>query len=377
LEDTPAVTVASAIEGLQFRREVDVVNAAVGELRDQNASAVVVVLHQGGFQDEKGTYDSCSGFRGDILPILQGQDGVPGLSTQVDVLVTGHTHQAYNCLLPREGAAPLLVTSAASYGRLLTKIDLLIDPKSKRVASKKAKNVAVTRDVTPDPEVLKIVEEYKEKAAPVANRIVGYLQGDLVADPATLASRSCETTMGDVIADAQLHATKSEGAQMAFMNPGGIRGDLIPRPDKSVTYSQVFGVQPFGNLLVTMDLLGSEIHTLLTQQFAGASPRILQVSSGFTYAHAFDPASGKVEISRLSLGGKPIEDARTYRVTVNSFLAAGADSFKVLEKGRRRVTGSIDVDALVAYLGTMSTASQPLATPKANRIQGNACAARP
>jgi 5'-nucleotidase len=269
LQATPTVTVPSAVKGIDFLDEAKTANALVPELKSQGASAIALVIHLGGEQGPGGTYDSCVGFTGDILPLLD------ALDPAINIVISGHTHQSYNCVI-----GDRLVTSAASYGRVVTKIDLAIDPATKRVVEKHARNVVVTRDVPPDPAVEEIILAYKAKAAPMTNRTVGYVMGDFTANAKVAGAPSCETPLGELIADAQAAAT---GADIAFMNPGGIRADLIAkragRPDFAISYAEAFEVQPFGNTLVSLTLTGAEIKALLEAQFgARADPRILQVS---------------------------------------------------------------------------------------------------
>ena len=180
-----------------------------------------------------------------------------------------------------------------------------------------------------------------------------------------------------MIADGQLLATADAAtgsAVVAFMNPGGIRADLtylsspVGEGDGNVTYGEMFTVQPFGNNLVTLTLTGADIETLLEQQFPGctnANARILQVSAGFTYQWS---ASGgvcdKVNPASIMLNGVAIDPAASYRVTVNSFLADGGDSFPVLPTGTDRLGGAVDTDAFEAYFA----ANSPVAPGPQNRI---------
>jgi 5'-nucleotidase len=169
------------------------------------------------------------------------------------------------------------------------------------------------------------------------------------------------------------------------MNPGGIRQPLTYAPGSAgegageVTYGEAFAVQPFANALVTLTLTGAQLHTLLEQQFAGCrlgypdgsegqtSTRILQVSRGFGYAYsASAPPCRKVETGSLRLHGARIEPARTYRVTVNSFLAAGGDGFELLRAGTDAVTGVLDLDALEAHLA--AGAPLPEAAPRVRAL---------
>ncbi len=364
LKQTPTVTKVGVVRGLSFEDEAATANALVPELQRQGVSAIVLLLHQGGMQSLGGTYDGCQGFSGDIVPILD------KLSPAIDVVVSGHTHQAYDCVIGGR-----IVTSAMSYGRLVTKIDLTIDPSAHRVVDKHARNVPVTRDVTPDPEVTRVVQAYEDKARGVTLRVVGYVKRTLTGNSRAARIASCETPLGDLIADAMRAAT---GADIAFMNPGGIRADLVAthegRPDFAVTYGDAFEVQPFGNPLVTMKLRGAQIRALLEGQFGSRQePRILQVSRGFSYLYAYDRAHEHAEVSALRLNGKPIDSTKTYRVTVPSFLASGGDSFAVLIGGEDKKDGPVDVDALTTYLGRVSSAATPFDPPPGGRIIGDGC----
>jgi 5'-nucleotidase len=366
LEGTPSVTVETAIRGLSFKNEIETVNALVPRLREGGASAIIVLVHQGGFQDGTGTVDTCKGMTGEILPIAA------GLDPAVDVIVSAHTHAYYDCIMNGR-----LLTSASSFGRVLTKIELAIDPVQKRVVTKSAKNVVVSRDITPDPDVESIIATYQSRSAPLANRVVGHIPADITKSVS--GHPSCETPLGDVIADAQLAATQSAAtgsAVIAFMNPGGIRTDLVYAASGTegngvVTYGEAFAVQPFSNNLVTLTLTGAQIRTALEQQFSAGVARILPVSAGFTYAYTWDGATktGTIDAASIRLGGVPIDMAAAYRVTMNNFLAGGGDGFAVFKDGTDRLSGGFDLDALVDYLGK----NDPTPPPPSNRVTGNGC----
>ncbi|WP_437294836.1 bifunctional metallophosphatase/5'-nucleotidase [Sorangium sp. So ce426] len=363
LEDTPTIVTPIGVAGLTFMDEVDTVNDIVPELQAQGIEAIVVLLHEGGLPT--GLYNECPGLSGPIVDIATNIDPA------VDVIVSGHTHQAYNCILGDK-----IVTSAASFGRLVTDIDLEISKSTGDVTAKAANNVIVTREA-PDAGVSTLVTRYKDLAAPLANVQVGTITATL--DRAVPAMGAGLFTMGAVIADAQLAATRDArtgGAEIAFMNPGGIRADLTYAAssteviDGVVTFGEVFTAQPFGNSLVVMTLTGAQIDTLLEQQFrldAGGVQQslILQVSDGFTYTYSQSaPIGAKVDIASIRINGVPIEAARTYRVTVNSFLATGGDGFTVLNDGTDRLGGALDLDALRDYFA----ASSPVSPPALDRI---------
>jgi 5'-nucleotidase len=345
LEATKSIVPAKGVEGLSFENEVSTVNALVPEIKAAGASAIIVLLHQGDVPPT-GTDVSGCGIEGGPLDAL-----VSGMDKAVTVVHSAHTHQPYVCKLGGR-----LVTSASSFGRVITQIDLAIDRATHAVTSTTAKNVVVTRDVTPDPDVASIVATYTTLVAPLANRVVGHLTAPLGV------GLGAETPIGDVIADAQLEATKADGAVIAFTNSGGIRTDLAAG---TVTYAQAFAVQPFQNDLVTMDLAGADLKALLEAQFSGGSLYLLQLSDSLHYTYKSSGLPGAhVDPATITIGGAPFDAAATYRVTVSSYLAGGGDGFDVFLKGKNTKTSITDIDAFVAYLG----AHDPLTPPTPSRV---------
>ena len=349
LEGTPNIVTPSGIADYNFLDEADTVNALIPELKRKGIETIVVLLHEGGFPT--GLYNECPGISGPIVDIVNRTDD------EVDLFITGHTHQAYNCVI--DGRP---VTSAMSFGRIVTDIDMELSRGTGEVHSIAVNNVIVTRDVTPDSFMTNLIARYNAVAAPLANRVIGSITADILR----AANPAGESALGDVIADGQLDATNDPGfgdAVVAFMNPGGIRADLLyaqisggEQPGE-VTYAEMFTVQPFGNSLVTMTLTGNQIDTLLEQQFSGVNDpanggfhKVLQVSEGFTYTWDADaPAGSKVDIASIMINGVPIDPTGTYRITVNSFLADGGDGFAVLREGTDRLGGAVDTDAFEAY----------------------------
>ena len=352
LEGTPDIVSAAGIAGWDFLDEAETANRYARELRWRHGvRAIVVLLHEGGVPTPFAGINACNVSQ----PI---QDIVERTTDEVDLFVTGHTHQPYNCVI--DGRA---VTSASSLGRLITDIDVKVSRRTRDVVEVKANNKIVTRDVTPDAGIGELIAAYQEKAAPLANEVIGELTG-----PITRAQDdSGESTAGNLIADAQLAA--SPGSVAAFMNPGGIRADIDAGP---VTFGESFAMQPFGNNLVAMDLTGAQLRTLLKQQWCGqTAQRILQVA-GVTYTWDQSVAASIVNtdcataadpVSNLQVAGAPVADATVYRITVNSFLADGGDRFSVLREGTNRVGSLVDTDALAQYFAT-----GPKSPPAQDRI---------
>jgi 5'-nucleotidase len=348
LEGTPSIVVPAGVAGLKFRPEAETVNELAPELKRQGVEAIVVLIHEGGVP--VGDYNECPGISGPIVDIVK------ALDKAVDVVITGHTHRAYNC---RIDGRP--VTSADKYGTIVTTLDLTLDPKTKDVTNVVANNVIVRPSFAKDPRQTALIEQYEKLVVPLAKRVVGRVGAALPRDTAP----NGESVLGQVIADAQLAASKDAGAQVAFMNPGGIRAALPMPADGQVRYEDLFSIQPFYNNLVTMTLAGADLVALLEQQWMGNSVRMLQVSQGFSYSwDASKPVGQRVVPGSLRLNGQPIWPGDTVRVTVNSFLASGGDSFTVLKQGRDQRTGMMDIDALEAYV----KANPTLAPGALNRI---------
>jgi 5'-nucleotidase len=391
LEGTPLIVTPSSIQGLEFRDEIITVNNLVRRLRrDNGIEAFVILLHQGGFQNAPFSnavpnpanpalslpgwagVNNCDNMSGEIVDIANGIDDA------VDVIVSGHTHAQYLCA----GAKAIdgkIVTSAASFGRLVTDIDLVIDGKTKDVKSKTARNVIVTQDVPKDPEASAIVSKYQTIAAPIGNRVVGSVTETLLStrDAGGDPDGDGEAPLGNVIADAQLEATAPSdfgGAVIAFMNPGGIRGPIVygqisggEQPGQ-VTYGELFTVQPFANTLTVKTCTGSQIQAILEQQFdnpAAGQVRILTVSRGFNYSYDRTRAAGdRVLNATVKLNGSPIVDTQSYRVEMNVFLATGGDGFSVFNACTNQLGGEVDLDALARYFMNHS----PISPPTEDRI---------
>ncbi|MEU5942090.1 bifunctional metallophosphatase/5'-nucleotidase [Micromonospora sp. NPDC047548] len=364
LEGTPQIVSQEGVAGLTFADEAETANKYARILQAQGVQSIVVLLHEGGQQEATGGINDCKGFTGPIVDIANRMD------PSIDVVVSGHTHQAYNCEINGK-----LVTSASSFGRLVTDIDLKIDRKTGDVLTAKANNVVVTRGVDDrDPAQTTLITHYKTALGPVATKVVGKTAEPLDRVQETLfGTAKGESQLGNVIADAQLAATDDEqGALGAFMNPGGVRTDLDAGP---VTYEEAFTVQPFANNLVTLDLTGTQLYCMLEQQFVvgrtlypSSSVRYTVDVNGVTGTTADPCAGSRVVRGSLTLGGVAVADGATYRVTVNNFLAGGGDGFTVLKGGTNQVTGMIDLDAFVAYL----TAASPVSAPALDRIRTTA-----
>ncbi|WP_327577992.1 bifunctional metallophosphatase/5'-nucleotidase [Streptomyces sp. NBC_00145] len=377
LEGTPDIVSADGVKGLKFHDEIETVNKYAKILDEQGVKSIVTLIHEGGVP-ASGSYnydcDSPSGGAGISGPIV---DIAKGISPKVDALVTGHTHNAYVCTIPDPSGKPRMVTSASSYGKLYTDTTLTYDRRTKDIVrtSVKSANHVVSRTQPKAADMTALIGRWNKLAAPVANQPVGYISADIPGRGAA----SPEEPLGDLIADAQLaHArTLDPKTSLALMNPGGVRSDLVYKASGSegdgvVTYGEGFTVQPFSNTVNLADLTGAQVITALQQQVSGsneASPKILQPSAGLTYTlDMTKTGAARVVVDSIKLNGAAIDPAATYRVAMNSFLAGGGDGFAALGQGKNPLVGSDDLKAFNDYLTANSSATSPIAPPKADRI---------
>jgi 5'-nucleotidase len=374
LESTPTIVTPAGVAGLTFQDEADAANRAVAALADKGVKVPVLVVHEGGFQSSGAALNGCAGnLAGSPIAEIASR-----LDPAIKVIVSAHTHAEYRCTITA-GGVTRLITSASSFGRILSDITLTIDARNDNLISMSAANIIVDNALNPrinadtvrqpdhskeDPQVQAVVDQYVTAAAPLANTVIGKVNGDLTRT----ASLYGESTLGDVIADGQLVATQPSnlgGAQLAFMNPGGIRGDLLASAISSggeavgeVTYGEAFTIQPFGNSLVTKTMTGDMIRRLLQQQFPGcggtapAGGRFLQISSTFKYEQVpvGTTAACADRIGKMWVNNVEVTDTSPpFRVTMNNFLASGGDGFTVFNEGTDALGGAQDIDAWVAY----------------------------
>lgn len=376
LRGTANLVSAGRIKGIRFADEADTANALVPKLKAAGADVIVVLIHEGVSNSGDINNPKCDGVAGSLTAILD------RLDPAIDVVVSGHTHQAYVCDYSQLNKdRPVLLTSAGSRGQIVTGIDLKIDPVSGKLLSKTARNVVVQSEAfsgsrgavtlstdiaafTPRADLAALVSRYRDAAKADETRIVGSLSGAATREK----SRSGESLMGNLIADAQLAATQGAengGAQIAFMNPDGIRAEIVPGVDGKVTFGSVFSAQPFGNQLIVKTLSGAQIKEVLEQQFNNPNwIRVLSPSSGFRFGYDLTKPVGQ-RVIFASLNGVPIDDGKPYRVAVSDFLSNGGDLFSGFVKGINPTVGPTDLEAFIAFIGKPGTT----ALPKLDRIE--------
>lgn len=366
-QTTPNIVTSEGIKDLKFIDEVKAANVASKLLKLLGVKAQVVLVHEGDQVNAGQSPDSCAATPGPGTRIATQVD------PEVDLVLSGHSHQAYLCTVKDPAGNDRLFSQGGSFGRVITQVDLKVNTRSRDIvrSSVVADNHVVTRTVTPDPEISTFVQTWKDRVAPVANRAVGTITADIT----NTAGPSGESPLGNLIADAQLAATRTGGnAQIALMNPGGVRASLsfagspAGEGDGVVTYGEAFTVQPFNNLMQVVTLTGAQLKTVLEQQFTGgpnnqAFTKILQPSANFTYTYSPSAPWGS-KVSDMRIDGTPVTDTQTIRVAANNFLVGGGDAFLAFTEGTDLWSGPLDIDAFVDHLGQ----NNPIAPPATNRI---------
>ncbi len=362
LRATPSLIPASASENLEFLDEATEINRASAELARHGIRTQIVLIHQG--LEPVVSVDGYD-WQGPLRHI------VAQLHPDIDVVVSGHTHNFTNALLPSRAAAPVLVTQAYSYGIALAQIDLRIDPSTLDVVAKSARILPVWADVAPgypgDREARRLTDAAQALVAPRVSRVVGELR-----EPMTRTVNAAgESSLGDLVADAQRSATH---ADIALMNPGGLRSDLRAG---AVTWGDLLTLHPFGNRLVTAEMTGAQLLAVLEQQWPsdpGALPRILKTSGLF---YSWDPGRprGAHIVEACDASHAPLDRERRYRVTVNDFLANGGDGFTGFNALENRQIELLDTEALGQYLKDAVPAPTEPRIARADLGQGPLCAA--
>lgn len=367
LKDTPSLASPSGLIGLDFRDEADTINAEVARLKRKGADAIVVLIHQGLYTTVGANDPTCGGVSGDLLKIL------PRLDPKIDLVVSGHTHWAYICDYGKtDPARPFLVTSAGLWGEFITDINLEIDPATNKVSARRASNIPVQSEAYTSPagrvevkpgfesfepraDIRAYVQRYVDAVRVEKERPVGKVSGSSPKPPRA----TDKSQLGNMIADGQLEATRNVGAQFALMNNTGIRNDLSVSSDGTVNFGALFAIQPFANQLITKTFTGAQIKKLFEQQFDDQSfDQAFSPSANVTYAFDLSRPLGE-RVFDILIDGKQLDPAARYRVTMNSFLAGGGDSFTVFRDGVDAVTGSLDLDAMEAWITAVPVRELP------------------
>lgn len=376
-EETPSLVTPTGVADLSFGGLTQAVNRVADYPAVKAADAIVLLVHDGGATTGAVT-DPSTNFGAFVKAMADRGD--------IAAIFSGHTHQLYNLAIPITADSATItempVIQTGSFGENIGKITLAFDIKDDTAVLaeataeiKKLREYAIPTDSDFVDEVRTLVMEAVSAADEIGSKVIGEAGADLKRarhydpkDGSISENRGGESTISNLIADAQLWAASKRAAEvapddvpvLAFMNPGGVRANIDAG---NVTYKQVAGVQPFANTLETFDLTGAQIKDVLEEQWQpdGVSRPFLKLglSKGFEYTYDPDKARGE-RIQGMWLDGAPIDPEATYRVVANNFLAAGGDNFFTLAKGKNYAdTGLVDLAAFVDYFESHEGAVDP------------------
>ena len=386
-QETPSLVSPSATAGLTFGDPVDAVNRVADKLTDgvgDEADVIIAEYHEGAGAGlaEGATLDQEVAAGGAFAKI------VTQTSAKVDVIFTGHSHKTYAWDGPIPGQAgtrPILQTG--SYGVNIGKVVLTVDPDNGDVVSYTVSNVA--RTSTADSTLIStysrvasvntIVQNAITAAAAFGQTVVGSMTADIttaysggaytngVYTGGARDDRSKESAMGNLVADsivASLSSPERGGAQIALVNPGGLRAEFLTSAGVSITYAEANGVLPFLNNLWTEDITGAVLKTVLEQQWQRdgsnnvPSRPYLQLGLSSNMSYTFDASRPEGDrITSIVVNGKQVKPTDVFRVGSFSFLLEGGDNFRAFKQGTNvKDSGLVDRDAWIAYI----TAKSPL-----------------
>ncbi|MEV1131748.1 bifunctional UDP-sugar hydrolase/5'-nucleotidase [Agromyces sp. NPDC049794] len=372
-DELPSLVSPSGIEDITVGSPVEAANRVADQLSDGDdangeADVVIMLVHEGAATTDVASATDPNSRFGQI--VLNANDNI-------DAIVSGHTHLAYNHVI--DGRP---VISSGQYGERFSNMEITFNQKSGKIH--RMQNTIYTMatafddrgNVTeylfePDPAIVPIVTAATEVANELGNVEIGVAEGVFSraqqpgvvnGQPALVENRGGESTLGNFVADVQLWSLNEDdqdrGVQITFMNPGGLRADINA---DGTTFREAANVQPFANTLVTLDLTGAQVKAVLEEQWqpAGASRPFLKLGVNKALTYTYDPnAAAGSHITEIFLDGVALDPAATYKVGANSFLASGGDNFVTFRDGANTAdTGKIDLEAMVAYFQAFGSAA--------------------
>nr|WP_297424303.1 5'-nucleotidase C-terminal domain-containing protein [uncultured Actinotalea sp.] len=384
-EALPSLVSPSGIATLDIGPIAPAVNAVAEQLTDgdtanDEADVVVLLVHEGPPSADQAAVTGANVF-GDMLG---------DLSADVSAVFSGHTHFPFAYQIPVEGWAEGLnrpVVMAGQYGERLAHVTLTVNRDTGDLVGTESEVVdLVTGDpATPVYPTVQAVTDIVSAAVAEAAVLGGVSLGNISADlkraqqPTGSENRGGESTLGNLVADVQLWATQGVGTEIAFMNPGGLRADLLYAssgegdPAGNVTYREAATVQSFANTLVALTLTGAQVVDVLEEQWqpTGAARPFLKLGvAGLTYT--YDPTAPAGErITEVWVGDTALDLEAEYRVVANSFLASGGDNFTTLGEGTDTAdTGRVDLQAFVDYMAEFGTGGDVVSPDLVQRAVG-------
>ena len=339
--NTPRIQNSANIEDVIFLDEAESINRYIPEIQRQGVHAIVVLLHEGGSQTP---YDGPTQVNETVTGRVA--DIIPRLDSDVDVVLSGHTHEFTNAYLTNAGGKTVLVTQAYMYSKGYADVDLIIDRASGDIVKKSAQIIPSYADqppgTSPDPAITAFLAADEKVIAPVVDRVIGVAALDITRDQASAG----ESALGDLVADSQRAAMKAE---VGFLSSGSVRADLSRG---NITWGNLYSVQPFAGTVLSMTLSGEQIQRALEQQWQEPLPPHNLMVSGLVYTYDTTKPAGS-RVTDVRINGLLLDRKAIYTASMVDFLAGSGDGYTTFTEGKNITSGSVDVDALVAYVGSL------------------------
>ncbi|MDO8871520.1 MAG: bifunctional metallophosphatase/5'-nucleotidase [Methanoregula sp.] len=352
--NTPRIQNSANIKDVIFLDEAESINRYIPEIQRQGVHAFVVLLHEGGTQTP---YDGPTQVNGTVTGRVA--DIIPRLDSDVDVVLTGHTHAFTNAYLTNAGGKSVLVTQAYMYSKGYADVDLTIDRASGDIVEKSVQIIPAYADqpsgTIPDPATSAFLEADQKVIAPVVNRMIGIAALDITRDQDSAG----ESALGDLVADSQRAAMN---ADVGFLSSGSVRADISRG---NITWGNLYSVQPFAGTVLSMTLSGEQINRALEQQWQEPLPPHNLMVSGFVYSYDTTKPVGS-RVTDVRIHGLPLDQKASYTASMVDFLAGGGDGYTTFKEGKNITNGPVDIDALTSYAGLLP---QPVNVTVDGRIQ--------
>lgn len=342
-------------------------NAAAAELTRRGVKAIVLNMHDGG-TDASPTYDNCVNPSGPAIELAR------KVTPQIDAIVTGHWHAAFNCGIADPAGNPRPVVEAANHGRLINEINLQLDRRTGEVLRDKttSTNHAVTRDVTPDARIQRIVDYWTAAGARKYAEPVATITGDFTRT----ANAAGESTFADLAADVHLWTARQNGpadlgiiAAKPAVGSTALRGDLLVansnKPgdaDGRVLLGESWEAYGYGNPVLTVSLTGESLDAALEQQWQtqpNGTVKFAPLAVSGNVAYSYDasrPVGDRVDPADVKIDGVALAPGKTYRVAVLAYTVIGGDGYTAFKAGYSDpVRNNTDHETFAAYLRAHKT----------------------
>lgn len=365
--DLPSLVSPAGLTGLTVTDPVPAMNSVIADLKDGNAAngeadVVVAVIHEGAANGSQTLAQNVA-----ASPAFASI--INNLDARAQVVINAHTHQTYAYDAPN-GGGTRPVYQSGSYASNVGKLSLNVDATTGATCSTSFTNLAVPAKVPADAvqkyprvaEAKTIVDAAIAKGNEIGQQVIGKASAPISraltrnADGTISDDRSRESTLSNLVA--QMFADVLGNGDPDFIgmqNPGGTRADFDKGP---ITYAEAAAILPFANSLMTIQLTGAQVKTVLEQQWQrdalGNIPTRpylqLGLSKNVTYTYDASLPEGS-RITSIRVNGAPIKPKKLYTIGSGSFLIAGGDNFREIANGINQAdSGRADLEAWVQWI---------------------------